>query len=560
MKEFLSFRLDEENECLLRGEQRIQLPPKVYALLNCLLNKPGRLVTHKELTEQLWPNTHVQPEVLKSYIRDLRAILEDDARTPRFIETLHRRGYRFIASVSTRSEHAIAWNPQIPSCKGNANLERMLEIFHAAVHGEPQIVFVTGEIGAGKTELCNRFERDVQDECDVSIARCQCTEGYAFHEPYFPLLEAIGSLLKGPEKETVTKVLAERAPSLFVRFPALARHPLSAQAREGAIAVGAESMLRELCDALEQIALKVPLVMILENIHWADPHTVDWIGHMARLKRPARLMAIATLREPDLILSRNGLAPLFRDLLARRLCTEVCVHPLSEDGIRTMLQEMSPGATITVELVQFLHDYSEGNPLYAQAALKHLTDSSALVGHNKGWEILSPLEDFAHAVPETICQMLEARLESLCTEEERIVMETASVCGSSWASDLVAFLTGMSTERVEEISIGLARRKFALNSIETMKKPSGAFVAFKFKHSLYRQVLYRRLSKARRARLHERVRRFLVSTHMGRLEEVASQLVFHTEMSRDCELQERGPIVLDESHLTKLDPPQPTDV
>ena len=104
MKEFPPFRLDTVNQCLWRGdgvaEERTPLAPKAFDVLRYLVEHPGRLVPHEELLEALWPKTYVQPEVLKSHIAAIRAVLGDDARKPLFIETLSRRGYRFIAPVT----------------------------------------------------------------------------------------------------------------------------------------------------------------------------------------------------------------------------------------------------------------------------------------------------------------------------------------------------------------------------------------------------------------------------------------------------------------------------
>src|SRR6266566_4855674 len=104
MREFPPFRLDTVNQCLWRGdglaEERILLAPKAFAVLRYLVEHPGRLVTHDELLEALWPKTYVQTEVLKSHIAVIRAVLGDDARKPLFIETMSRRGYRFIAPVT----------------------------------------------------------------------------------------------------------------------------------------------------------------------------------------------------------------------------------------------------------------------------------------------------------------------------------------------------------------------------------------------------------------------------------------------------------------------------
>jgi len=104
MREFPPFRLDTVNQCLWRGdglaEERILLAPRAFAVLRYLVEHPGRLVSHDELLGALWPKTYVQPEVLKSHITAIRAVLGDDARRPLFIETLSRRGYRFIAPVT----------------------------------------------------------------------------------------------------------------------------------------------------------------------------------------------------------------------------------------------------------------------------------------------------------------------------------------------------------------------------------------------------------------------------------------------------------------------------
>src|ERR1700723_1731693 len=104
MKVFPPFRLDTINQCLWRssedgGEERIPLKPKTYSILAYFLDHPDRLVTQEELLEAVWPDTYVQPEVVKRHIFDLREALGDDSKTPAFLETLPRRGYRFISSV-----------------------------------------------------------------------------------------------------------------------------------------------------------------------------------------------------------------------------------------------------------------------------------------------------------------------------------------------------------------------------------------------------------------------------------------------------------------------------
>ncbi|MGB2617062.1 MAG: winged helix-turn-helix domain-containing protein, partial [Candidatus Acidiferrales bacterium] len=100
MKTFQSFRLDPTNHCLWNGEERVRIPPKACDVLRYLVENPQRLVTPDELLEALWPDTYVNPEVLRKYILDVRKILGDRSDRPEFIETLPKRGYRFVAAVS----------------------------------------------------------------------------------------------------------------------------------------------------------------------------------------------------------------------------------------------------------------------------------------------------------------------------------------------------------------------------------------------------------------------------------------------------------------------------
>ena len=96
---FDPFCLDRANECLWRGKQAVALKPKAFAVLRYLVEHPGRLVTKNELLDTVWSDVAVSEGVLKFCIREIRKALGDNPQAPRFIETLHRRGYRFIAAV-----------------------------------------------------------------------------------------------------------------------------------------------------------------------------------------------------------------------------------------------------------------------------------------------------------------------------------------------------------------------------------------------------------------------------------------------------------------------------
>src|SRR6266567_4629886 len=157
MREFSPFRLDTVNQCLWRGEgpaeERILLAPKAFAVLRYLVEHSGRLVTHDELFEALWPKTYVQPEVLKSHIAAIRAVLGDDARKPIFIETQSRRGYRFIAPVTEDAPARSSRPTNLPEPFSEL-IGREAELGEVtALATAHRLVSLVGAGGIGKTRL-----------------------------------------------------------------------------------------------------------------------------------------------------------------------------------------------------------------------------------------------------------------------------------------------------------------------------------------------------------------------------------------------------------------------
>jgi DNA-binding winged helix-turn-helix (wHTH) protein len=227
MKAFGSFRLDISEQCLWRGDARIVLTPKVFAVLRYLVDHPGRLVTQEELLQAVWPETYVQPEILRKYILELRKVLGDDPRSPRYIETLPKRGYRFVAPLEEAplmSAPAGAPGP-VGRDRELAALDGHLRV---ALQGKRRLVLVTGEAGVGKSTLLDAFERSLAGHDGMRIARGQCVEGFGGKEAYYPVLEAFGQLIRSPGAGGIVQILASQAPTWLIQFPSL----LKAEQRE----------------------------------------------------------------------------------------------------------------------------------------------------------------------------------------------------------------------------------------------------------------------------------------------------------------------------------------
>jgi DNA-binding winged helix-turn-helix (wHTH) protein len=150
--------LDLEDKRVWRGEQHWQLTPKAFAVLCYLVEHSGRLVTKDELLHAVWPNRVVSEWALWTCIREIREALSDNIREPQYIQTVHRRGYCFVAQATCGTHLPV---PRALSLKHRATdlVGREVELrqlhgwLQKALNGERQIVFVTGEAGVGKTAL-----------------------------------------------------------------------------------------------------------------------------------------------------------------------------------------------------------------------------------------------------------------------------------------------------------------------------------------------------------------------------------------------------------------------
>ncbi len=540
MKCFAQFRLDTENQCLWRqglagDDERILLTPKAFLIIRHLVDRSGRLVTHAEFLEAVWPGTYVQPEVLKSHIFEIRAALGDDAKKPVFIETLPRRGYRFIAPVNDRAAVGPAPSP-IALVGRQRALSKLRETFRKMLTGDRQIVFITGEPGIGKTALVEVFTQWVSaDAPDVRIARGQCIEGYGSKEAYYPMLAALAELCRGDCGDAVVQILAAQAPTWLLQFPALVEPGHGDVLNREVLGATRERMLREIGDALEAIASRGPLIIVFEDLQWVDRATIDLISVLARRRAPATLMLMATYRDEDVVLSDHPLRHLKQDLHPRRLCREVALDPLAEAHVEEYLLADAPAAPLPDGLARLVYRHSEGNPLFMVTALDHMRAHKLIEGDGRGWELRAALNEIEVAVTESLRGLIEARVERLSTEEPR-VPEVASLTQHRSFSVVARAAATMDSEpeRFEAICDRLSRRTRILRPASLEELPDGTVSPFyDFAHALYREVLYERIPPARRVRLHRQAAEWAEGKFAARVDEAAPFLAHHFEHGLD---------------------------
>ena len=215
---FGPFCLDVTHGRLWRGEQPIALRPRSLAVLQYLVEHPGRLLTKAELRRQVWAGTHVTDIVLRVSIREIRAALGDSATTPHYVETVGQEGYRFLVGGEPALPPPLKTGPMVGRQREVAILEQW---FQRAASGHPQIGFVSGEVGVGKTTVVDLFLDRLTAGGGARITRGQCVEHYGMGEPYLALLGALERFGHGLHGAPLIAVLRRRAPMWLAQFPGL---------------------------------------------------------------------------------------------------------------------------------------------------------------------------------------------------------------------------------------------------------------------------------------------------------------------------------------------------
>jgi DNA-binding winged helix-turn-helix (wHTH) protein/predicted ATPase len=539
---FDRFSLDLVNECLWRGREALKIRPKAFALLHYLLQRPGQMVTKDELLNAVWPQTFVGDAVLKVTVQQVREALEDDPKSPQFIETAHRRGYRFIGRIgapdqlapleSSRDNFYSGAFPVFSDVVGRQDaLARLQRWLRRMMRGERQVGFISGEAGIGKTSLIDAFVRTIPADGTVRVGRGQCLEQYGTGEAYLPVLEAIGRLCR--EEKKVTELLRAHAPLWLLQMPWLlnpSERELLSREMSGATR---ERMLREMGEALDLLASKVPLVLILEDLHWSDYSTLDLISYLATQRRPAQLMLIGTYRDVELNVSGHPLKAVKQQLLAKQLCKEMPLEYLTVAATRDYLTVRFPGNKFPAGLAELIHQRTDGNPLFMVNAVDYLLETGLILQTAGRWGLSIDIDNVEVGVPDNIRQMIERQIEHLGPEKQR-TLEAASVAGVEFST--LALAAGLEEDpvAVEERCIELARNRQYIQDCGVHELPNGEVTTrYGFVHALYQNVLYERLSETRRAQVHRLIAERGEEVYGERASEISVELAMHFERGRD---------------------------
>jgi DNA-binding winged helix-turn-helix (wHTH) protein/predicted ATPase len=517
----------------------VPLRPKTAAVLGELISHAGDLVSKQALIDAVWPDAFVGDAVITVSINELRQALADDSRQPAYIATAHRRGYRFVASVSSmRRTEAGTAHREAPFVGRDAELAALAECWRAARRGERQLVFVTAQAGVGKTALVDAFVEECQKGSQVLVGRGQCVEQFGEGEAYLPLLDALSGLGRGVDGHRVREVLRSTAPMWLLQLPRLVEPDELEALRLRTVGASSPRMLRELADALEVITAERPLVLVCEDLHRSDRSTTEVLAYLGRRREPARLMVVGTYRPAEVFARAHPVRQVVRDLRAHGQCRFLPLELLSRPAVSSYVAERLAPRQPSEDLISDLHQRTDGNALFVTTVVDYLVDRQLLTDGDADVRTREPLDRLG--IPDSVGQFIERQLDEL-TPEDRQLLGIAAVAGVEFSAETVHAAAkddfpAMHSADVADRFSALAREMGLLVERELGEWPDGTVTAqYRFRHALYQEVLYGDLSPARRVATHRRIGERIAAGFAEQGADVAAELAMHFERGHDYE-------------------------
>ena len=550
---FERFELHEANATLTRDGKPVALAPTPFAVLCALVRQPGVLLTKQVLLDRVWGHQFVSESVLKTVVSDLRTLLEDDARQPRFIETVSRRGYRFIAQTvqvaaprwePTPAQTGVAQSPSLFIGREPA-LARLRGGWDRACTGKRSIVWVTGEPGIGKTTLIENF---ITGLGDIACIRGQCVDQYGGGESFLPVLEALAELCR--RDGAAAPLLRSVAPSWLLQLPWLTTTEERDALQRGLAGTSPERALREIGEFLDRYTERRPLLLVTEDLHWGDGATIRLIDYIARRRGAARLMCLATFRLAEVVAQDHPLNALRRELRLHGLCDEVVLDLFSEQEVADYVAHQGIAATANEAFVRALHARTDGLPLFVASAVSEIAVRAA---QGSACDVAAHVASLP--VPESLAALIDHYIAKL-GDEQRTFLAAAAVCGVEFRVATVAEALSRDAAWASQICAELTRDRLYLATPRPRDGSASAHLAdlYAFRHALFRQTLYDRTPAATRVQLHGQVGAVLERARTRGVPVVAAELAMHFERAREPMKAVQYYVEGAQSALAKFDP------
>lgn len=515
---FAGFELDSDAYKLTRSGHELHLQPLVFDVLHYLIRNRERIVGKDELLEALWTDGSGNEAAVTWSISHVRRALSQTRWQKAPIETIHGRGYRFATEVSELDAEIATPLPPAPAedeYKGlpfvgrSELLEQLTGQLLATEHGSGKLTVLVGEPGIGKTRCAHAVALHARER-GFSVLRANSVEGVA--APVFrPWQQILRGLMLAQHS------LHKQAGALLSQLSAAVPEPSLASASDAgtwhsAAAYNAVNVNRvRLFDGVVQLLLQaarlVPLLLLFDDLHWADAGTIELLSFAAPELVLGRCMILGTQRARGTPQNERALT----NLALRG--QHVPLSYLTQSDIVSYIAQLSPGREAPAELSAAVLQATAGNPLFVQETIRSLAASESA---------LHKLRPAAVQPPELARDVLRAPLRALPADVQSL-LATASVLGESFELTLLKHVAELDTEPLLDRLDAASGGGFVLAEAPNR---------YRFHHALIRTILYDGMPPAQRVAAHRRAAELLVRS--ADADQRASEIATHYYKSREA--------------------------
>jgi serine/threonine protein kinase/predicted negative regulator of RcsB-dependent stress response len=390
--------------------------------------------------------------------------------------------------------------------------------FQLVLNNKPQIVFITGEAGQGKSVLVSHFRNSVKEKASFLSGR--------FYEnicglPFVTFLEALSDfwndfLLDG-KTELLGEIFGERTAEIEEALKK--RDSIRASYMLLQMQGGAEQTIRSfeaIRRCLKALAKHKPIIFFLDNIQWADDASLLAFAYLVKTLSNVPVMLLASIRNEDLVEGRT-LKTWLQQIESRENVEILKLTPFNAQEVGMLISQLCPGIDQNQDLLNALYQETGGNPFFIKELVMLWLDNSTLRKQNGKWQF-SGMDKTN--LPKSIGDLIELKLKSL-DKTISDVLSQAAVIGNEFGFVFLQAVTQLDEEELTYI----IETAIKLNLIDEVGQHTED--RYCFHHTIVQQVLYEGLSKRRKRQLHERVAEALQKCFASSIEKVTPQIAYH---------------------------------
>ncbi|TET83333.1 tetratricopeptide repeat protein, partial [candidate division TA06 bacterium] len=409
------------------------------------------------------------------------------------------------------------------------------------------VVFLTGEAGVGKSELINQLrDRVLRKYPDIRLAVGYCNELTRGGDPYQPFFDILDELVTAEKREGTDRFLQfirEMGPEWVQVVPGIGsllsatwkttqwvRTELLSKAVLDASQIDPHTILRQYTRILQRISTLNPLMLVVEDLQWADTSSVNLLFHLARNLGSCPVFIIGTYRPSEIEIRRHSMKQVEAEMKRYKLCQKVSLAHLEKGDVIEYLEAEFPNNTFDRTFFDLLYDKTEGNPLFVVEAINLLREQRIIVYRRGLWQLAKGVADID--IPPAIAGVIEKRIGYLRNKIRR-VLQYASVEGEIFSSATLArLLHWEELTLLEELEV-LERIHRLIEELETEGILTKSGMRYQFIHSLVHKTFYNTLNARQKQLLHKKLGEILETEYAEDRERIATQLAVHFEKGRE---------------------------